>query len=339
MATVSPLGMARAALDEAKARLQTLVAEARPFARPLSDLLDADHRGWMQPLRKVCFRSDTRPFTTIFRDGFLDRETEATFAKTLQHMAGMKPEVRNARIVSLPVTELPSYRNALHYFTTDQPDVKPPLDVDPASAIALTRRLGMAPLFPLYNDDTKTWATETYIYAVWVERAYMTYQRQLADGSKLADAKEVAVRVVPGNHVIAAVRCVRSGMSKPGNTVDYEMKGPIQWNPAHTDGARRLWASRKFEAYLDKPHTIFFWQDTSLLLQAKGVYRSHYKDMIASEDLKLRASVHNTFQSITEALRYDRQPVVDAMQQVQSKEYLYKLHNGEIAENSDTDDD
>jgi hypothetical protein len=338
MATQSPLALAQRALAEAQEQLETQLAAARPHARALHNLLETDHRGWVQPLNKVCFRSDTRPPEVIFRNGFLDRETEATFPKTLDFLSKLSQVERDTRIVSLPVTEVPSFRNALHYFTKESPKTPPPMDVDPANAVALTRRLGFAPLFPLADTDTGAWAKETWIYAVWVERAYLTYERQLAEGSKLADAKEVAVRVVPGKHVIGAVKCVRKGLSKKGETVDYVMKAPIEWNPVHTVAAQRLRASQQFEKYLEKEHKIYFWGDASLTLQPKGTLKSVYKDVTAPEDRVLQKTVFNTFDSIMEALHYNRQPYVDAMQQVRAKEWLVKLHSGLIPD-SDSDDE
>lgn len=340
MATQSPLALAQQALEAAKAKLEEQLVLARPHARALHDLLETDHAGWVQPLNKVCFRSDTRPPHVIFRNGFLDRETEATFPKTLDFLSKLPQVERDTRIMSLPVTEVPSFRNTLHYFTKENPKRSPPMDVDPENAVALTRRLGFAPLFPLPNTETGAWAQETWIYAVWVERAYMTYQRQLAEGSKLADAKEVAVRVVPGKHVIGAVRCVRTGISKPGETVDYRMKAPIIWNLAHTVALQTVIASRKFMKYLEKDHRIYFWGDTSLTLRPKGALSSVYKAVTAPVDRELRKTVFNTFDSIMDVLAYNRKPYLDAMQKVSGMEYLVKLHSGLIPDSdSDTDED
>lgn len=338
MNTPSPLELAQAALDRARAELQAQLENTQAHVQDMHDLLEYDHANWIEPLNKVCFRSDTRPPHVIFRNGFLDRETTATFPKTIEFLATRPQLERDERIVSLPITELPSFRNAVHYFTKDDPGKSPPLDVDPANAVALTRRLGFAPLFPLV-DSTDTWATETWIYAVWVERAYMTYKRQLADGSKLADAKEVAVRVVPGKHVIGAVKCVRSGKSEPGKEVEYTMKAPIIWNLAHTDAAQSVIASSKFKKYLEKKHVIHFWGDTSLLLRPAAAWTSLYKEMVAPEDLLLRKTVFNTFDSIQEVMQYNHQPYLTALQEVASKEWLYKLHSGQIPDSDDEGDD
>ncbi len=119
-------------------------------------------------------------------------------------------------------------------------------DMNPDTANCVSTRLAAAALFP--NDTKKL---QTWIFAVYVESGFNTYERQQLDAWEIIeffpevftdekrlssvtwplDAEEFAAVAIPGKHVLGCVRATRtwaSGDWHDGGT--YRLHQPLYWN-------------------------------------------------------------------------------------------------------------
>ena len=119
-------------------------------------------------------------------------------------------------------------------------------DIDPPTAVCLTRRFDIAPLFPFYNDEPR------YIYALSLDESeiFDTRLRQIKDaeyyikeimakGVKREDldelqigwplfAHEYATEKVPNYSIIGATHCKILGRSKDKMRVTFQCGSPTK---------------------------------------------------------------------------------------------------------------
>lgn len=163
---------------------------------------------------RICFRGDTREPNVMFKNGFHSREGESTSIRY--------------RSVGLGSG-----------------------DIDPPSAVCITPRFAMAPLFPIDLTVTDLW-----IYAVYARQVYNTHAQQYADGMKAIKheiktnpsgdldnyaetnalwplfAQEVATKLVAAEDVMCALKCKRIWASQDifdGCTYTLD-KSSLIWN-------------------------------------------------------------------------------------------------------------
>lgn len=323
----SPLELARLDLDQRTLQLKNMLAQRDDALVPVLDLHHQDETGWVQPLRKVCFRSDTRDFNTIFQHGFIDKQTEKRYPRTIQDLQNttISAQERDRSIRSLQYPELPHYRNPLHYFPEGE---RPKFDIDPASSVALTRRLGMAPIFPLDDKETVTW-----IYAVWVETAYMTYHRQVSDGKLgVAAAKEVAVRYVPPQHVIAAVQCTRA-ISKVGNVkqIRYTLGDTIHFNQKFANPGVTEMVQAKFERFYGVDHLIRWdWATSDITVESTASDELDYAQHLDITGIGIRPSIHHTNTQIGQQINYVFEDHVEAYETYRTAAKQFRRLGGKL---------
>ena len=91
-------------------------------------------------------------------------------------------------------------------------------DIDPKSAICITPKLNVAALFPFPPEYPKWGRDSTWVYVVYVDGVFVTWQHQIdlntSISKVLARSREIASRDIPSGHVFAAVRVYRRWTKK-----------------------------------------------------------------------------------------------------------------------------
>lgn len=111
-------------------------------------------------------------------------------------------------------------------------------DVVATSAVCLTLDFDCASIFPIESADAYSPLTsKTWIYIVHVENAYMTYKKQIKEGSILQFCREIAARDIPSGDVLCAIQCERylnlnqDYLPTWHTGMHYALHGEIYWNP------------------------------------------------------------------------------------------------------------
>lgn len=156
---------------------------------------------------RICFRGDDRNPQNIFLPGFRKRGQGSVLYRRGNNVAG---------------------------------------DIEPSSAVCVSARISAAAMFPLKFDYKQPKVSDTYIYVVGIDtnRLTNTHQLQVRDGmSGLSHnsaqdalwplyAHELALPVILGNQIIAAVKCTRTwhGDNWASGAI-YELHRQIIMNP------------------------------------------------------------------------------------------------------------
>lgn len=111
-------------------------------------------------------------------------------------------------------------------------------DIDPPTAVCATLLFDCAPIFPVIKEYAST--QEIWINVIKIGEAFPTYQKQLENNSRLSFLLEVAMRDIPSNYVICAIKCERYWTADISihpvslnwdNGMHYKLVGDIIWNP------------------------------------------------------------------------------------------------------------
>lgn len=219
-------------------------------------------------IRRVCYRCDTRSPAEIFNCGFVNRNLEESLGfaikKTLSKVNSFLPWKKDVHPVMSPIEgQSPKkfYKPLLHPFAPrskaagvyeayfknftqgqtalyrneeswgEHGKLPPMFDIAPSTGVAVTLFPEFAPLFPVGRG--KDFATDAWLYAVWVDEAIETYELQLRDKQDIAAVREVVVQYVPFYHVLGAVHCARMDICDPPalTPLGFFMKSDLQWNP------------------------------------------------------------------------------------------------------------
>ena len=176
-----------------------------------------------EKIQRVCFRGDDRSPEQLYTDHFLQPAT-------------IKQSGLQAQNPSLS----PSYRVEKEGTIGDAKD-----------GVCVSRLFQTAVRFPLLSARTMTW-----IYAVWVARAYDTHRYQTLHGmgmimkdqlryTKMSEqeikdtlwslfGEELVVHQIPAHHVIAGLKCTRENPLDVKNwnvPIRYQLAGPLWINP------------------------------------------------------------------------------------------------------------
>ena len=146
-------------------------------------------------VNRICFRGDLRPPSEAYK-AQLDR---VAGRDTILNSPGFS--ARNEGVT-------PTYR----------PKEGAAGDADPESGVCVTPRFAVAPLFPIQNFP---W---TWIYVVYVEKAYNTKMRQVVDSQK------VMKDITKGTFLQNVVRCATLGCVDMRPTVDVQQAADIMWS-------------------------------------------------------------------------------------------------------------
>lgn len=171
----------------------------------------------MKKLDIIAFRGDNRPPEVVFTEGFTRR------GGTWEHF-NTKKEI-----------EEPTFR----FFATDYKGKQKAEDIIPSSAVCVTKKFDLAPLFPIENPENPNDPVPpvTWIYIVKVQQGFLTYDLQRQLNSSLAFCEEVATRDIPPGDVICAVKCERfwnvDANCAPNweNGMHYKLMSDVIWNP------------------------------------------------------------------------------------------------------------
>lgn len=176
-----------------------------------------------EKVQRVCFRGDDRSPEQLYSDHFLQPTS-----------------IMGSGLQSQDPSLSPSYR------------VKQDGAIgDAENGVCVSRLFQTAVRFPLLSARTMTW-----IYAVWVARAYDTHRRQtlhamdliMKDQLRYASmseqeikdtlwslfGEELVVHQIPAHHVIGAVKCTRENPGDVKNwnvPIRYQLAGPLWINP------------------------------------------------------------------------------------------------------------
>jgi hypothetical protein len=167
---------------------------------------------------RICFRGDTRDPNEMFQRGFFSREKKSTWKfwqnRDIRYRSGEKgpmyirPEhvafyTQAGAEVTQGKTLETSLRSPVETYRVGTQKGQAPKgqdiakvgkagDIDPISAVCVTPRFSMAPLFPPKTNSLDGVET-TWVYAVWVRELYNSHARQVADGMS-AIRSELAIR-------------------------------------------------------------------------------------------------------------------------------------------------
>ena len=151
--------------------------------------------GTASAVNRICFRGDLRPPADSYKT-VLDENANRD---TILNSAGF--DARN-------VGATPVYR----------PKDGAAGDADPESGVCVTPRFTVAPLFPIQNFP---W---TWIYVVYVEKAYNTKMRQVIDSQK------AITDITKGTLLQDVVRYATLGCVDLRPTVDQQQAADIMWS-------------------------------------------------------------------------------------------------------------
>ena len=205
----------------------------------------------LQRLDRVAFRSDTRPPADIFRDGFLWRSLPS-----FEEFNTAREEFSKKKLSKIfqRVVEPPQYRNRKYYDKMGRYSTVPAFDINPESAVCMTLKPKMAPLFPVRKDSDPP--DHPWIYAICLNKAYTTYKVQRTDKPQLVPVKEVAMKYVEPADIVCAVQCDRYGATT--GTIVFTLARQLWWNStASTEHlARRQQIIEAFAPYQNSVSTI-----------------------------------------------------------------------------------
>lgn len=193
---------------------------------------------------RIAYRGDTRDPEEIFRDGFMRRPdaiNEDLFKNIVLH-----PEITASRHRHAFVE--PQYRNQSYMTNIGSTDA-PKFDINPYSAICLTKIAALAPIFPIQTHSAHK--QSVWIYGVLLEEYYKTYELQRIDHPELATAKEIAVKDVPSFDVVGAIQCIRYGGPYPSK-IKYNTLQGIQWNPLMRHPDLKLTIEQTFQPHINR---------------------------------------------------------------------------------------
>ena len=146
-------------------------------------------------VNRICFRGDLRPPSESYKHQFDEN-------------AGREPILPSAGFDARNQGATPVYR----------PKEGAAGDADPESGVCVTPRFAVAPLFPIQNFP---W---TWIYVVYVEKAYNTKMRQVID------SQQVMKNISSGTFLQNVVRYATLGCVDMRPTVDLQQAADIMWS-------------------------------------------------------------------------------------------------------------
>ena len=146
-------------------------------------------------VNRICFRGDLRPPSESYKHQFDEN-------------AGREPILTSAGFDARNQDATPVYR----------PKEGAAGDADPESGVCVTPRFAVAPLFPIQNFP---W---TWIYVVYVEKAYNTKMRQVID------SQQVMKNISSGTFLQNVVRYATLGCVDMRPTVDLQQAADIMWS-------------------------------------------------------------------------------------------------------------
>jgi hypothetical protein len=146
-------------------------------------------------VNRICFRGDLRPPSESHKHPY----DENANREPILTSPGFEPRGQNAT---------PVYR----------PQEGAAGDADPESGVCVTPRFAVAPLFPIQNFP---W---TWIYAVYLEKAYNTKMRQVID------SQQVIKNISGGTFLQNVVRYATLGCVDMRPTVDVQQATDIMWS-------------------------------------------------------------------------------------------------------------
>jgi hypothetical protein len=135
---------------------------------------------------RICFRGDSRSPHTVFSRGINPRDTTS---KIELRERGDEP------IAIHKEHEIFYKRAGLNVSKSRDPAVLFPttLDVAPETAVCVTARFVMAPIFPLKMRQDDRVGDETWIYTLYARRLFNTHSQQIIHAINVLE-KELAVR-------------------------------------------------------------------------------------------------------------------------------------------------
>lgn len=208
------------------------------------------------PVQRLLFRGDDRAPANIFGSGFQRRQ---------QYM-GMEPgQYRDAAFAAgkVPIAQKDKFQQLGATFAGDVRYMPKAGDLNPQTGICVSPRLSCAALFPLKSEDDPV-RSDTWIYGIFLERGYNTYEAQVHDGLRginleiaqrkaidftdsmptvdnakestmgLWFANEMCARHVSPGEILCAIRCARSWIGNDWTTgANFTLDGDsLIWNDA-----------------------------------------------------------------------------------------------------------
>jgi len=158
--------------------------------------------GDITAINRLCWRGDSRHPREIFAFGF--RRRDDTAEGYFKRQRTWQEDAAGDDDVPLAIPDRMPNSGAL--FRVAQKDIAP------ATAVCVSGNFKAAALFPLKSADDPQ-EDVTWIYAVFVQNGFDTYQMQAQLGAQaLAFAQEACSHDIPAMHVLGAVKMQRRWM-------------------------------------------------------------------------------------------------------------------------------